>query len=197
MSGFLKVLLIILAIILLIILLLSFKLKIEFVFRNKQAHFYIRYLFLKFPLSQKKVEKKKAWEKSEDKNPREKTKKGFFETVSETLRLISGAGRIITAALRLHKAEIILKAKICSEDAASCAIEVGKNQAFIHSALGVLGNIVEIKKKDISVFPDYKGSESDYDLYAVIYSRPINLLFNIRKFLGELMTLADALPNKK
>lgn len=197
MSGFLKVLLIILAIILAIILLLSFKLKIEFIFRNKQARFYIKYLFLKFPLSQKKVEKKKDIEKGENKKVRGKSKKGFFETVSETLRLISGAGRIITAALKLHSAEVILKAKICSEDAAGCAIEVGKNQAFIHSALGVLGNLVNIKKRDISIVPDYDGSESDYDLYAVIYSRPINLIFNIRKFLGELVTLADALPNKK
>jgi len=196
MGAFTKVLLIILAVILALILLLSFKLKIEFIYRNKEAHFYIKYLFFRFPLSMEKAEKEKDAEKKPKKAGR-KQKKDFFESVSNMLTLISGAGRIVKTALSLHSAKIILKAKVCSDDAASCAVEVGKLQAFVHSALGVLANFVKIKKREISITPDYKGKESDYDLYAVIFSRPINLILNINKFLGDLLLIADALPNKK
>ena len=59
MSAFLKILLIILAIVLALTFLLSFKLKIEFTYKNKEAHFYIKYLFFRFPLSSKKEEKEK------------------------------------------------------------------------------------------------------------------------------------------
>lgn len=196
MSPILKVLLIILAIILILILLLSFKLKIEFIYRNKEAQFYIKYLFFRFPLSSEKAEKEKDAEKNQGQKGK-RQKKDFFESVSNMLTLVSGAGRIVKTALSLHTAKIFLKAKICSEDAASTAVEVGKTSAFVHSALGVLANFVKIKKRDIVITPDYTGEESDYNLYALVYSRPINLIFNINKFWGDLMLLSSALPNKK
>lgn len=198
MNGFLKVLLIILVIILCLLLFLSFKLKTEFIYRNKKAEFSVKYFFIKIPISLKVKEKEKTQQKDLKKKNRSNAKdENFFESVSNLLTALSSAGRIVKTALSLHKAEIVLKAKICSDDAAKTAIEVGKTSAFVHSALGVLANFVRIKKRDISLCPDYEGKESDYDLYVCFYSRPINLLFNINKFLGDLSALADALPNKK
>ncbi len=203
MSGGTIALLIIIGFVLLIFSLLSFKLKICFIYKDKKADFFIKYLFIKLPISLEKKKNKKKEKKEEpgaeaaEKSEGKKAKELFFEQVSKLLSLLTSAGRILKTALSMHSAEIILNAKICGEDAAKTAIEVGKNSAYIHSALGVLANFVEIKKREISVLPDYEGGESEYTLRAVLYSRPVKLIFNIHKFLGELLKMADALPNKK
>ena len=200
MSGGTIALLIIIGFVLLIFSLLSFKLKICFIYKDKKADFFIKYLFIKIPISLEKKEKKKKKEpkpEAAEKSGVKKAKEPFFEQVSKLLSLLTSAGRILKTALSMHSAEIILNAKICGEDAAKTAIEVGKNSAYIHSALGVLANFVEIKKREISVLPDYDGGESKYDLNAVLYSRPVKLIFNIHRFLGELLKMADALPNNK
>ena len=185
---------IIAVIIAVILLLLSFKLRAIITYSGKKADIKIKYMFFSIPIDLDK--KKKKQKKSPKPKKTEKPKKDFFETVSELLELVSAAGAFFKAFLSLCKLELTLDASISKNDAAKTAIETGKTSAYVHSALGFLANFLEIKRRDVSIRPDYESEESKYELYAVIYARPINVLFKANKFLSELLRLADALPEK-
>lgn len=197
MNGAKLTVLIILLIVFLIFLLLCFKLKICVTYKKEEGSVYLKYLFFKFPLSFDKKEKtkdKKA--KTKPKTKKEKKKLAFREQISKWLDIIASGGRILKLFLSLHKADITLRAKICDEDAAKTAISVGTAQAFVHTAVSVFANYTEVRKRDIIIVPDYKGEKTEYDLFISVYSRPIVLIFNLNKFLKELIIIGDAL-NKK
>lgn len=196
MSGFVIALLVLLGLIVLVALILSFPLSFYLRYTDDELYLDLKFLFYKKRLmpSDKKEEKKQKMDKPKgDKKPKE----AFFDTLQRFGGLLSAGGTLGKLALSLHRADLDFKVTVGGEDAADIAIQSGKMQAYLHSAAAVLANLVGIKKRKISVCPDYNSKKSKYDLSARLYSRPIAYVFNIHKILPLLLKIADALPNNK
>lgn len=199
MNGGMIALIIVLAVLLFIILLLLIPLRLKIRYNGKETSAVFKFLFFSVRLYPKKegAKKKKAPEKEKPYSEMEKKSKApFTEQVSSLISLVTSSGRIAKLALSLHNLKFTLNAKICAEDAAQTAVSCGTTSAFLHSAVAVLGNFIEIKKRNIVVLPDYEGSESVFNLDAVLSLLPIRLVFNIHKLIPELIAISDALPNK-
>ncbi len=196
MSGFVVTLLVLLGIILLLCLILSFPLSFYLKYADEELYLDLKFLFFRkrFLPSEKKEEKKpKADKPKGDKKPKE----AFFDTLERFGGLLSAGGTLGKLALSLHRADLDLNVTVGGEDAAGIAVGTGRMQAYLHSAVAVLANLVRINKAKISVCPDYNSKKSKYNLSARLYSRPIAYVFNIHKILPLLLKIADALPNNK
>lgn len=202
MNGVSLALVIILAILLFILLLLLIPLRLKIRYNGEETSAVFKYFLFSIRLYPKKDggKNKKKENKKEKEKPysefQKKSKAPFTQQVSTLISLVTSSGRLAKIALSLHNLKFTVTAKVCSEDAAQTAVNCGKTSAFLHSAAAVLGNFIEIKKRNIAVLPDYEGSESVYNLDAVLSLLPIRLVFNIHKLIPELIAISDALPNK-
>ncbi|MBQ8338007.1 MAG: DUF2953 domain-containing protein [Oscillospiraceae bacterium] len=200
MSAFVIALLVLLSLVLFVMLVLSFPLSFCVRYVGEELYVDLKFLFYKKRLMPQDKKEKKSGQKKEQKedNPKKdkKPKEAFFDTVERFTELLSAGGSIGRLALSLHKASLDFKVKVGGEDAADAAIQSGRMSAYLHTAAAVLANLVNIKKRSITVSPDYSSKDSEYDLYARFWSHPISYVFNIHKILPLLIRIADALPPK-
>ena len=94
--------------------------------------------------------------------------------------------------LSLVSASVKLNMAVSGENAAECAINVGKYSAYVHSALAVFANIVKLKKRNINIYPAYDKSKTDIDLFINARLFSINLLFNSKTIISDLLKLVDS-----
>ena len=198
MSGGTIALIVFLAVLLLLALVLSFPLSFCIRYEDEELYVDLKFLFYKkrlMPQQSKKAEK--AAELKEDKPKKDKKpKEAFFDTLQRLSDLLSAGGALGKLALTLHKARLCFDVKVGGSDAAEIAIGAGKMSAYLHTAAAVFANLVNIKKRRITVTPDYNSQKNKYNLSARLYSRPIAYIFNIHKILPLLLKIADALPPK-
>ncbi|MBQ8868945.1 MAG: DUF2953 domain-containing protein [Oscillospiraceae bacterium] len=198
MSGGTIALIVILAVLLLLALLLCCPLSFYIKYVGEELYVDLKFLFYKkrlMPQDKKKAEK--GAEPKEDKPKKDKKpKEAFFDTLQRFADLLSLGGALGKLALSLHRADLNFKVTVGGEDAAEIAVGTGKMSAYLHTAAAVFANFVNIKKRRITVRPDYNSKKSEYDLSARLYSRPIAYIFNIHKILPLLLKIADALPPK-
>ncbi len=196
MNGFIVALLVLLGLIVLVALVLSFPLSFYLRYVDEELYLDLKFIFFKkrlMPSEKKEQPKKKADKQKGEKRPKE----AFFDTLQNFGGLLSAGGTLGKLALSLHRADLDFKVAVGGEDAAEIAVGTGKMQAYLHSAVAVIANLVNVKKRKIRVAPDYNSKKSKYDLSARLYSRPIAYLFKIHKILPLLLKIADALPNNK
>lgn len=198
MSGGTIALIVILAVLLLLALVLSFPLSFCIRYVDEELYVDLKFLFYKkrlMPQDNKKAQKAaepKGKKPKKDKKPKE----AFFDTLQRFSGLLSAGGTLGKLALSLHKARLCFEVKVGGEDAAEIAVGTGKMSAYLHTAAAVFANLINIKKRRITVRPDYNSKKSEYNLSARLYSRPIAYVFNIHKILPLLLRIADALPPK-
>ena len=200
MSPFVVALLILLGLVLLVALVLSFPLSFCVRYVNEELYVDLKFLFYKKRLMPQDKKEKKSGQKKEPKEDKpkkdKKPKEAFFDTLERFTELLSAGGSIGRLALSLHKASLDFKVKVGGQDAADAAIKSGRMSAYLHTAAAVLANLVNVKKRNITVAPDYNSKDSEYDLCARLWSHPIAYIFNIHKILPLLLRIADALPPK-
>ncbi len=198
MSGGTIALIVILAVLLLLALVLSFPLSFCIKYVDEELYVDLKFLFYKKRLmpQDKKKGKKVAEPKGKKPKKDKKPKEVFFDTVERFTELLSAGGSIGKLALSLHKARLCFDVKVGGEDAAEIAVGTGRMSAYLHTAAAVFANLVNVTKKRITVTPDYNSKDSEYNLSARLYSRPIAYIFNIHKILPLLLRIADALPPK-
>ncbi len=198
MSGGTIALIVILAILLLLALLLCCPLSFYIKYVDEELYVDLKFLFYKkrlLPQDKKKAEERP--EPKEDKPKKDKkSKEAFFDTLQRFAELLSAGGALGKLALSLHKARLCFDVTVGGEDAAEIAIETGRMSAYLHAAAAVFANLVNVKKRRITVRPDYNSKKTEYDLSARLYSRPITYIFNIHKIVPLLLRIADALPPK-
>jgi len=161
----------------------------------------LRYLFFKkalFPTKKKQNKDKKEQNTSgDDKKQNKKDKEPFLAAVNRAFNLFSSLAALSKLVLSLHRAKYKVQAYVGGSDASETAVNAGKYNAALYSSAAVLENFVNVKKKSISVFPDYDSESTDVKFSARFYSYPLHYVINIHKILPLLLKTADALPPKK
>ncbi len=204
MKTALLVLLIVLAAIALLFLLLCCPLFVNISYVGQKTQVYLRYLFIKIRLYPQKKSKKKKKNKNEKKERTsdksavpKKSDDAFFDKAQKIVSLISSGGRVLGLVLSMHNAKFNLSIKVGGEDAAEIAIKCGRLSAFFHSAAAVISNAVNIRSREISIYPDYDSKKTVYTFYARLWFYPISLFMHIGDIIPEIDTILDALPEKK
>ena len=117
----------------------------------------------------KKAQKKKAQQKTETKpaeKPKEK-KKRLQLSISSICTMVSTAGtllRRILGGLKIRKVRIRLAVQ--GADAADTAVQYGKTNAWLHSALAVLRNYLDIRFEELAVLPDFNAEKQGTELFS-------------------------------
>ena len=203
MNGWLLALIIFLSVIALILVLLLFPVRLYVTYIGDKTQVFLRYLFIKIkllPQDKKKGSKKsgKGQEKkiSPPSEPQKSSGDSFIDRLEALLAGISSAGRVVRLILSMHNADIDLTVRVGGDDAAEIAVSCGKLSAYLHSALAVIANTICVKKRKITVLPDYDSKKTLYTLYAKLWFLPIRLISHVHEIIPELLRIADALPDK-
>ncbi len=191
---------VLLALLILVLAILVFALFIpvyaEIFYKGDKAEIFINYLFVK-----KRVYPKKSNPKKEKKQPNSQTEQPkkaknksdehFLDKAAVFLTKLAAGGRISKSALSLISARLRLDMKVTGDNAAECAINVGKYSAFVHSLVGVLSNLVKLRKREINIYPDYDGQKSSVDFYLKARLFSVNLVFNLKNIITDLSAFTD------
>ncbi len=203
MNGWLLALIIFLSVLALILVLLLFPVRLSISYIGDKTQVFLKYLFIKIRLlpQNKKKGSKKGGAGQEKKisppsQPQKSSGDSFLDRLEALISGISSAGRVTRLILSMHNANIDLTARVGGDDAAEIAVGCGRLSAYLHSALAVIANTISIKKRKITVLPDYDSKKTLYTLYATLWFFPIRLIFHIHQILPELLRISDALPEK-
>ncbi|MEE1279497.1 MAG: hypothetical protein UHH95_01530 [Oscillospiraceae bacterium] len=203
MNVLLVALIIVLSVLALILVLLLFPVRLNVSYIGDKTQVFLRYLFIKVRLlPQDKKKGSKKGEKNQEKKifppsqPQKGSDDGFIDRLEALLAGISSAGRVVRLILSMHNASIDLTARVGGQDAAEIAVECGRLSAYLHSALAVIANTICVKKRKITVVPDYDSKKTLYSLYARLWFLPIRLIFHVHEIIPELLRISDALPDK-
>ncbi len=203
MNGWLLALIIFLSVLALIFVLLLFPVRLCVTYIGDKTQVFLRYLFIKIRLlPQKKKKGSKKTGKGQEKKisppsePQKSSGDSFLDKLEALISGISSAGRVTRLILSMHNANIDLAVRVGGEDAAEIAVSCGKLSAYLHGALAVIANTISIKKRNVTIVPDYDSKKTLYTLYATLWFLPIRLIFHVHEIIPELLRISDALPDK-
>ena len=114
--------------------------------------------------------KKTAVQKKQPAAAGEKPKtaeKKFRITLGAICELVSAAGtlmRQILAGLKIYA--VRLRLPVQGADAADTAVQYGKTNAELHSALAVLRNFLDIHIEEMALVPDFTGEKQGTELFS-------------------------------
>ncbi|MCL2488914.1 MAG: DUF2953 domain-containing protein, partial [Oscillospiraceae bacterium] len=95
--------------------------------------------------------------------------------------LVKKSGGRMLSAVRVGRLEMQLV--IASEDAAKTAITYGKYCGAFYSALAVVKQVIPIKRRRVSMIPDFFNEKGSATLYLRGHVIPLRLLFEALRFL--------------
>lgn len=163
--------------------------------------------FTLYPQKDKKRRPKKA-KKKPPKVKKEKPEKETLAPIAQMLKedgpgavihyltamasLVSAAVRRLLAALIVDKLQLELT--VAGEDAAETAILHGAACAAVFPALAAIQNFVRIRRRAVTVSPDFLGGESGVKLDIRLHAYPGRLLWAALRFFGGYLanTLKDS-----
>lgn len=168
----------------------------EIFYKENKAEVFINYLFIKkkvYPKKDKPKKEKKQQNshKHEPKKAKNKSDEYFLDKAAVFLSKLAAGTRISKSALSLISVKLRLNMSVAGDNAAECAINVGKYSAFAHSIVGVLANLVKLKKHKINIYPDYDGQKSSIDFYLKARLFSVNLVFNLKNIINDLSVFTD------
>lgn len=185
----LKILGILLAVLLALVLIVLF-LPITVKLHYEQGNFTVSagtlgLMFQLLPQKEKKKTKKPKAKKCGKKTGSDKpqkvqqpSSKKLHLSVNVICELVRTAGWLlgrILAGIRVH--DLRLRLPVHGSDAADTAIQYGKTNAWLYSALGVLQNGLDIRIKELALVPDFNGEKQGTELFSCkITSRLIIML---------------------
>lgn len=179
----------------LLIFVLCFPLCFDVRYFDDKLEIDLKFLFIKkrlVPAKSKKAAEKNAYSKNVMKKKTPGQKEPFFDLAERFFSLVASGGSLLKLAVSFHNAKFELNAAVGGEDAASAAVKTGKFSAYFHSAAAILANYLTIKKRVITVCPDYSRKDTEICFKGRFWSYPIRYLFNIHKILPLLLKIADA-----
>ena len=168
----------------------------EIFYKEDKAEIFIKYLFIKKRVYPKKSnpKKEKKQQKSQTEQPKKaknKSDEHFLDRAAVFLTKLAAGTRISKSALSLISVKLRLNMSVAGDDAAECAINVGKYNAFVHSLVGVLANLFKLKKREINIYPDYDGQKNSIDFYLKARLFSVNLVFNLKNIITDLSAFTD------
>lgn len=119
----------------------------------------------KKPTAEKSAKTQQPTEKSKAK-PKPHTQKVHL-SVDAICQMVQTAGwmlRQILMSLKVH--DVRIRLPIQGSDAADTAIQYGKINAWLYSALGVLQNGLDIRIKELALVPDFNGEKQGTELFS-------------------------------
>lgn len=128
---------------------------------------------------------KKAEKISKNKNKTEKHKKvqnskkeknydGKIEFLFDLIRSADRPFLRICKGVKLRN--VYIDFIVADEDAYKCALNYGKISGMVYNMLGWFSVVFSVKFKTVDVIPDFKSSESRWDMSAKVSFRPITLV---------------------
>ena len=158
----------------------------------------VKYLFLEFPKDKKPEKKKKQKKKTDKKRDTDKKKKSkkqkkklsyYIEKYKDPIiSVIKSLGKLTE---KIEVKYINLDARVCGENAAATAIEYGAVTGGIYTALGFIDRYFTVKEKNITVNPDFLGSESEFLFSGELRLRPIYAIATVITLLKAVNTISN------
>ncbi len=173
-----------LLLLLLILLLIPAKIELHFV---KEFTLCIRWLGFRIVHFSSTDETKKSDSEREEDKPK---KESLLQSVANTLKndgvsatvhyLQQGAALAAGAACRLLAAVtvdvFVVKLIVASSDAAATAQNTGKVCALLYPAVTALQNVVNIRRREVTVTPDFLAEKGQAEVFVKAYALPIRIL---------------------
>lgn len=146
--------------------------------------FHILFLKIDFPINKGKKKKKKKSKKN--KQPIYKTKTDNKLLLSQ----LSGLKKLLPILLKrafamLTVKRLKLKITVASDDPCATALSYGSINAAVGAVLKILEHHLKIKKKDISVTPDFSKEQTEIEFQAIVYTTLFRLILCIIRLLSD------------
>lgn len=106
-------------------------------------------------------------------------KDGFYETLGQTCRLLTGLLKELASLLKYcHAKKFVFKVVCAEETAADTAISYGQCCAIVYPLASFLSSIMNVKKRGqkIDISCDYEGKKGSFDYDFVIWVRFYHVL---------------------
>lgn len=88
--------------------------------------------------------------------------------------LAAGAARRLFAAITVDK--LVVKLTVASADAAATAQDTGKICAVLYPAVAALQNVIKIRKREVTVTPDFLAEKGKAEVIVKAHALPMKLL---------------------
>lgn len=176
-----------------LIITLLFCIRVNFMLSYKDKFsFEIRWLFIKFNVSNekpkklKKAKKKHHEKKTPEKKPSSVSEKfkifyenkglsGFIELLHSFTTALSNFARRLLKSFCIKELSVLIK--VAGGDAAATAEKYGKVCALIYPAFGTLCSMIKVKKINIDIAPNFLGEKDKIKFYCKAYCTPLRILY--------------------
>lgn len=162
----------------------------------------LKWLFFKKTLfPNKKKEEPKTKPQGEDKakkiaKPKEKlSPKEIIDTVKDYIKRCKGGAKMILKNLRVSFLKVHWV--VTGEDAATCAINYGKANAYFYNAFALISHIIKIKKTDFSIEPDMIGEKDAFTATIKVSLTPLIAIIGLIRVAWGFMMKAISDQNKE
>ncbi len=150
----------------------------------KGMELYIQYLFIKktlFPVF-KEDEKEAEHKEEEEKAPAKKHKSTKSANIKKIYALIRALDKEITGLLNFIVSSavtirnLVIEARVGTDDPMLTGIAVGGADAFIYSILGILDNSAKLKHFRIEISPDWNNEVIKGGIFVKVHTNIFNIL---------------------
>lgn len=101
--------------------------------------------------------------------------RAVVDEIASLARIVSGAARRVFRAVTVDRLQMELV--IASADAAATAQDTGKVCAVLYPALTTVQSVIRIRKRAVTVVPDYLGEKGRVTADVLIHAVPIRLVW--------------------
>ena len=103
-----------------------------------------------------------------------------IQYVKQITSLVVNTARRIFSAITVDK--LIIKLTVASADASQTAQNTGRVCAVLYPAVTALQNVVNIRKREVTVIPDFLGEKGKAELELLAHAMPLKMLFAVRQY---------------
>lgn len=100
--------------------------------------------------------------------------------VKQLTSLVVNTARRVFSAITVDKLTIQLT--VSSSDASQTAQDTGRVCAVLYPAVTALQNVVNIRKREVTVTPDFLAEKGKAELELLAHAMPLKLLFAVRQY---------------